>query len=384
MWCRRVRGLALSRGFYHEVVRPLLADIAPDLHCSAALIGPGSEVLGYDDETSTDHHWGPRVLIFCKEADARSHGDRVSRELANRLPHRYGGYPTDFTEPDPNDNGTQLLRATAAGPVNHRVEIVPLGGWVAAYLGLKKDALPPDEADWTREAGPAIDAIDWLTLPQQKLLTIVAGEVFHDDGGRLTALRRWFAWYPDDVWRYLLASVWTRLGQEEHLVGRAGQAGDEPGARIIASRIVRDMMRLCFLLERRYAPYPKWLGTGFRELDAAGEMAPLLDAVLTAGEWRSRNAALIPCWEAIARLQNRAGLMSSLPDRVAEFFGRPFHVMAIHGFAEALLSTITSDWLTPTMRRSPVGGIDLFTDNTDLLEDPAYREGVRALLTSGD
>ena len=107
-----------------------------------------------------------------------------------------------------------------------------------------------------------IEPTDWLTFGEQKLRTITAGEVFHDDLG-LEAIRTRFAYYPRDVWLYMLASGWQRIGQEEHLMWRAGYVGDEIGSTIIAGRLVRDLMRLCFLMERQYAPYPKWFGTAF-------------------------------------------------------------------------------------------------------------------------
>src|SRR5687768_14385796 len=55
-----VPGLQLSRDFYTEVVRPLVAGVPH----SAALIGAGSEVLAFDTERSTAHDWGPRVVLF--------------------------------------------------------------------------------------------------------------------------------------------------------------------------------------------------------------------------------------------------------------------------------------------------------------------------------
>ncbi len=124
-----------------------------------------------------------------------------------------------------------------------------------------------------------IEPIDWLTFPEQKLRTLMAGAVFHDDIG-LQAVRDRFAYYPHDVWLYLLAAGWARIGQEEHLMGRAGYVGDEIGSALIGARLVRDIMRLCFLMERQYAPYPKWFGTAFQQLNAAATLTPILQQAL--------------------------------------------------------------------------------------------------------
>jgi hypothetical protein len=75
-----VPGLRLSERFYREAVRPVLDSEFPDLPHSAALIGTGSEVLGFDTEMSTDHDWGPRVLLFLQEE--HSHHGPVVREIA--------------------------------------------------------------------------------------------------------------------------------------------------------------------------------------------------------------------------------------------------------------------------------------------------------------
>ena len=59
-----IPGLRLSEVLFEEAVRPILAEVFPGLRYTAALIGPGSEVLGYDTPRSTDHNWGPRLLLF--------------------------------------------------------------------------------------------------------------------------------------------------------------------------------------------------------------------------------------------------------------------------------------------------------------------------------
>src|SRR6266508_6574753 len=53
-----------------------------------------------------------------------------------------------------------------------------------------------------------------------------------------------FAWYPDQVWRWLLACQWRRLDQEEPFVQRTAEAGDDLGSAVIAARLVRDTIRV--------------------------------------------------------------------------------------------------------------------------------------------
>lgn len=47
-----VPGVRLAAEYYAEVVRPLLDQAFPGLRYAAALLGPGSEVLGFDTERS--------------------------------------------------------------------------------------------------------------------------------------------------------------------------------------------------------------------------------------------------------------------------------------------------------------------------------------------
>jgi hypothetical protein len=44
-------------------------------------------------------------------------------------------------------------------------------------------------------------------------------------------------------------------------------------------------MRLSFLLERRYAPYSKWLGSAFAKLDSHAEIGTALGEVLAAEDY---------------------------------------------------------------------------------------------------
>jgi hypothetical protein len=256
------------------------------------------------------------------------------------------------------------MQEAPAGPIRHRVEVLPLNGYFAQYLGFDPRA--------------EIEPADWLSFSEQKLLSITAGDVFRDDLG-LEAIRQRFAYYPHDVWLYLLAAGWARIGQEEHLMGRAGHAGDEIGSTLIGSRLVRDMMRLCFLMERRYAPYPKWLGTGFMRLASGPELAPTVRRALQAETWPERGEHLAAAYEYCARRHNALDLTAPLPETVTSFFGRPFPVIWGGKFEEALVAEIRDPEVRRIAGRGLIGSVDQFSDSTDLLEDSAWRPGLRRL-----
>jgi hypothetical protein len=62
-----------------------------------------------------------------------------------------------------------------------------------------------------------ITNIDWLSTPTQTLAEVTAGAVFHDGLDELAPARSRLTWYPDQVWRYVLACQWQRVSQEEVL-----------------------------------------------------------------------------------------------------------------------------------------------------------------------
>ena len=61
-----IPGLQLSELYYQEAVKHILQAVFPHLDYSAALIGPGSEVLGMIPQQSMDHNWRPKVLVLVR------------------------------------------------------------------------------------------------------------------------------------------------------------------------------------------------------------------------------------------------------------------------------------------------------------------------------
>ncbi|MCY4020317.1 MAG: DUF4037 domain-containing protein [Chloroflexi bacterium] len=361
-----IPGLSLSRDFFQDAVAPIIDQAYPSLPYSAALIGSGSEVLGYDTEVSTDHHWGPRVMLFLRPADHAGHAPALRELLSHRLPYEFAGYSTHFGLPKvgDGDNGTQIPERIDSGPVNHRVEILTIDGYLRATIGITGEQ--------------PLSAGDWLSLPQQKLLSLTAGGVFRDDL-ELAALRARLAWYPHDIWLYLLACGWSRIGQDEHLAPRAAMVGDELGAALIAGRLVRSIMQLCFLMARRYAPYAKWFGSAFAELPCASELIPALRGVQVAQDDEDRQDALCAAYESLNRQHNALGLTETIQPRLLPFHDRGFQVSAAWRYSEALIRRIGDDKLRAAALRAPIGSIDQFSDNTDLREAVHLRRRISAL-----
>ncbi len=359
-----IPGLQLAKRFFHETVEPILTQHFPNLTYSAALLGPGSDVLGFDTPMSTDHDWGPRTLLFLRPEDRAQYAHALHETLCHHLPYRFAGWSTHFvpSQEDGDGDRVKLLQNTSSGPVSHHVEILTVQNFLQKYLGFAK----------TEDLHP----ISWLSIPSQKLRSLTAGAVFRDQIG-LGAVRKTLAWYPRDVWLYLLAAGWERIGQEEHLMGRAGEVGDELGSTLIAARLVRDLMRLCFLMEMTYAPYPKWFGTAFAQLQCAPELQPLLHSAVRAETWAVRDKILAQAHSKIAALHNDLHLTEPLSTHARPFHNRPFTTIASERFAEAIRAQIQD----PRLAKIPhtIGGIDQWSDSTTLLEATARYKDLRVL-----
>lgn len=359
-----IPGIELSRRFYWEAVRPILEAHYPSLRYAAALIGPGSDVLGFDTAMSTDHDWGPRGQILLRDTDAGL-AEPIRELLRHELPHVFAGYPTG-SMPSPGEQGVRWMHATSEGPIEHFVFVGTLRAFVRTHLAF--------------ELGQPLDAADWLTFSSQTLRELTAGTLHHDGVGELSALRQELAYYPHDIWLYLLASGWNRIGQEEHLMPRAGYVGDELGSALIGSRLVRDCMSLCFLMERQYAPYPKWFGTAFKRLACAGDLHPILWRTQVAQTWQEREDALAEGYLYLARMHNALSITENVAAQITDFHERPFKVINGGAFADALCTKIEDPIVKQIASRRLIGNIDQLSDNTDL-HDGVWRGVLRGLYT---
>lgn len=358
-----IPGLQLNARFYTEIVRPLLDIHFPGLAHSAALMGYGSDVLGYDTAMSTDHNWGPRFQLFLSPANHERHHDAIDQCLRQHLPHRFLDYPVNFSEPDLNDSGIQRMVEGEPEAVCHLIEITTIPAFFQRYLALDPYA--------------ELTPVDWLVLGEQKLLETTAGQVYHDGLDELDALRAKFAYYPHEVWLYRLAAQWTRISQEEAFMGRCGDVGDELGSHIVAARLVRELMRLAFLLERRYAPYSKWFGTAFSRLQCGPTLTPMLNRVLDTNPWQARQEPLCEAYVQLAEMHNALDVTEAVAPTITDYFNRPYQVLFAGRFAEATREAIQDEQIKAIA--SDIGGVDQLVDCTDVSAQPHLMKKLRVL-----
>ena len=78
------------------------------------------------------------------------------------------------------------MEPATPGAVRHHIDFHTIRGFFSRELGVDPDA--------------PLNAVDWLLMPQQRLLGVTSGAVFHDGLQALAPLREKLAFYPRDVW----------------------------------------------------------------------------------------------------------------------------------------------------------------------------------------
>jgi hypothetical protein len=290
--------------------------------------------------------------------------DELDGVLRRQLPGEFLGFSTHF--PDSDGEGSRIAKRWDGGSIDHYVELSTISRFLSQYVGIRS-------VDELSEG-------DWLSLPSQKLLTLSTGPIFHD-GVALADLQDQLRFYPDNIWMYLMAAQWSRLDQEEPFIGRTGMVGDEIGSGMVAARLVHHAIRLAFLIERRYAPYSKWIGTAFGNLACADQLVPLVSEVLNASEWTERESAFNRVAVHLGERHNDLGITEHVDPSPRLFHSRPIQVLGCDRFASALKRASEKSRSSNLWTSRPIGGVDTFSDSTDLLEDTTRRSAVANLIT---
>jgi hypothetical protein len=353
-----ISGLTLNRLFYREIIKPIMAKYFPSLRYSCALTGHGSDVLGFDSSKSMDHNWGPHVVIFIKYNDYFLWSSRIDECLRKCLPYTFRGFSVNFSKEDPNAYLKQVPEYIAEGDVNHLCTIFSIRGFLRHYLGFDRDT--------------KVGLYDWLTFPEQNLLEVTAGEVYYDGLGELIKMRKLFKYYPNDIWIYAMRVQWLKFANELSFHARSGEVGDELGSRVLAFRSIEKIMKMCFLMERQYAPYLKWLGSGFIRLKYGKKLMPIFKKINKSLDWKKRQHYLSQALASLGQIHNSLKITRPIPIEYNSFPGRNFKVFNVDVFLKELENNIKDSKLK--QMKYVLGTIDQFIDHAKIgHENYVYR-----------
>ena len=231
-------GLELCRKYYEQVGRPMLEEKFSDYlpRIAAGLVGEGSDCLGFDDEISRDHDFGPGFCIWLCKEDYYKIGAEMQRSY-NALPKEFMGFAARKT----SDRG------------NGRVGVIEISSFYRQFIGNEQ---------------PPKDMMRWLYLPEQKITAATSGQVFEDNLGEFSSIRNALLnYYPEDVRIKKIAARAAAMAQSgQYNYARCMRRGDVVAANIAVGEFVKASLSMLYLLNKKYSPYYKWQFYGLKKM----------------------------------------------------------------------------------------------------------------------
>jgi hypothetical protein len=113
---------------------------------------------------------------------------------------------------------------------------------------------------------------EWLRIPEPSLATCTNGRVFADPLGEFTRWRQTLLdYYPEDVRLKKIAGLCITAAQTgQYNYARSMRRRGLFSAAYSEVKFCADAIELTFLLNRRYAPFYKWLHRAVRDLPLLG------------------------------------------------------------------------------------------------------------------
>ncbi len=330
----------ISREFFEEIVKPILEENFPKETGQTAfgVFGYGSEVLRLDDEYSSDHHWGLRINALMPNHLFESKNEEILQVVAANMPDSFQGHS---------------LREGLMGVKG--LAITGLEGYLNQTIGIEH---PPQTYE------------EWLSVPEEDIMHIIAGEIWHDPSGRFSAIRQAFNnYYPEPV-RLRRIAHWCRYfsGMGSYALKRAILRDNEYYATITFSRALRWGVQIAYMLEKQYYVYDKWTMAFFNRLPRLYEpLQPIVDeAVKLSTSWERKLALLNQMADVLDQTMVADGIIKPHP-KFADSPTSGYRILE-HAYAEIIqglpdeIKTIVPVWDQIYMERfhsGYVGSLDL-------------------------
>jgi hypothetical protein len=298
----------VSRAFFFDVLKPILEREFPleTSQTAFGVFGYGSEVLQLDDEYSGDHHWGLRINALMPDYLFEGRQDEILHVVDANLPATYRGF--------------SLQEGLSGGK---GLSLVSLEAYLRSTIGA---AQPPETYE------------EWLRIPEEDIVHVVNGEIWLDESGCFTAIRKAFLdYYPEPV-RLRKIAHWCRYfsGMGSYALKRALLRGNDYYATVAFGKAIRWGVQLAFMLDKRYYPYDKWIIAYLRQLPRLGDpLLPIVDeAVKLSTPWERKLELLDQMADVLDTTMVADGIIKPHP----KFLGSPTsgYRLLEHAYAEII------------------------------------------------
>jgi len=149
--------------------------------------------------------------------------------------------------------------------------------------------------------------------------------------------------------------------------GRAAELDDRMGLNLSIAAQVSKLMKLCFIQERKYAPYSKWFGSAFSELNISSKLLPVLQQIFDQTGWTEKEEQLIEAYRIVAENHNKLEITEPIEIKITPFYSRPYLIINTQDFGEAIKKKIKSEELVKL--KASASSINQISNETFLLDD---------------
>ena len=251
-----MKGLEIAEKYYAEYGAEMMHTQFPELEeiVAVGLMGSGSECYGYDDDTSRDHDFEPGFILFLPPEEV------VDRRAAFRMERAYAKLPDEFLG---------LTRNKDVSYDTGRHGVIRTADFFRAKVGDPEGELSLEQ---------------WMNIPEHYLLEATNGKVFRDDVGTVTDIRARLAYFPEDVRLKKLAGALMIAEQASNYnYERQLSRGDTAAAQLAMYEYVKNVLSVCFLLEKKYKPYYKWVFRALNDLPTFAVLREDLEYLISSG-----------------------------------------------------------------------------------------------------
>lgn len=248
----QVKGLELCKQYYltygKDMIEKEFSKYKP--YIAVGLCGFGSDCLGYDDDVSHDHDFGPGFCIWLP--------DDIYQEVGQDMQKAYDELPDEFM------GYKRIISAHGQG----RVGVFSINQFFYQFV---KD-------------GPHC-LEDWLLLDENALLCCVNGEVFEDYLGEVTKIREQLSYFPEDIRIKKIAKSIAKMAQSgQYNYARCLKRHDLVSASLALHEFIDETLSVMYLLNKKYKPYYKWSYYGLKDCLILQDIKPLLKELVEPSE----------------------------------------------------------------------------------------------------